>query len=93
MIAFGGVVCRLHDFDNNTKLDGLEIYKALTHLLPYEEQDDTEKVDPRGKTAEQVHMEKKKAELNYYTGRSMLTAVKLSKPNKLYNSTTQVGLF
>jgi len=27
----------MHDFDNNTKLDGLEILKALTHLLPYQE--------------------------------------------------------
>merc|ERR1711862_611916 len=26
---------QLHDFDNNTKLDGLEILAALTHLLPY----------------------------------------------------------
>ncbi|ELU03763.1 hypothetical protein CAPTEDRAFT_101837 [Capitella teleta] len=40
---------KLHDFDNNTMLDGLEIFKALTHLLPYDDQDDVQKVDPRGK--------------------------------------------
>lgn len=59
---------RLHDFDNNTMLDGLEILKALTHLLPYEDQEDTEKVDPRGKTMEQVNEERRKAEIAYYTG-------------------------
>lgn len=49
-------------------LDGLEIYKALTHLLPYDEQDDTAKVDNRGKSPEQVIAQKKQAEIDYYTG-------------------------
>ncbi|XP_014668286.1 PREDICTED: multiple coagulation factor deficiency protein 2 homolog isoform X2 [Priapulus caudatus] len=31
---------KLHDFDNNTKLDGLEILAALTHAIPWEEQDE-----------------------------------------------------
>ncbi|ELT89659.1 hypothetical protein CAPTEDRAFT_159406 [Capitella teleta] len=58
---------KLHDFDNNTMLDGLEIFKALTHLLPYDDQDDVQKVDPRGKSAEQVTDERRKAEIVYYT--------------------------
>ena len=58
---------RMHDFDNNTKLDGLEILKALTHLLPYEE-DEQNKVDVRGKSADDVAREKREKELLYYAG-------------------------
>jgi len=57
----------MHDFDNNTKLDGLEILKALTHLLPYEE-DEQNKVDVRGKSADDVAREKREKELLYYAG-------------------------
>jgi len=28
---------RMHDFDNNTQLDGLEILQALMHVLPIDE--------------------------------------------------------
>ena len=28
--------CRLHDTNNDTRLDGLEILKALTHMMPPE---------------------------------------------------------
>ena len=58
---------RLHDYDNNTKLDGLEILKALTHLVPY--QPETEK--PRGDegaSAEQKLKKEKEEELQYYMG-------------------------
>ncbi|XP_071483006.1 multiple coagulation factor deficiency protein 2 homolog [Diadema antillarum] len=27
---------KLHDFDNNTKLDGLEIMAAISHVVPYD---------------------------------------------------------
>ncbi|XP_071833881.1 multiple coagulation factor deficiency protein 2 homolog isoform X2 [Apostichopus japonicus] len=27
---------KLHDFDNNTKLDGLEIFSAIAHAIPWE---------------------------------------------------------
>jgi len=57
----------MHDFDNNTKLDGLEILKALTHLLPYEE-DEQNKVDVRGKSADDIAREKRDKELLYYAG-------------------------
>jgi len=57
----------MHDFDNNTKLDGLEILKALTHLLPYEE-DEQNKVDVRGKSTDDVAREKREKELLYYAG-------------------------
>ena len=33
---FSWFVCRLHDFDNNTKLDGLEILAAISHAMGYE---------------------------------------------------------
>lgn len=59
----------MHDFDNNTKLDGLEILKALTHLLPYDEDEDEEKkVDMRGKSVDDIAREKRDRELRYYTG-------------------------
>ena len=60
---------RMHDFDNNTKLDGLEILKALTHLLPYEEDEDN-KVDVRGKSADDIAREKRQKELLFYSGNS-----------------------
>src|SRR5690349_241061 len=25
---------RMHDFDNNSKLDGLEIFQAISHIIP-----------------------------------------------------------
>ena len=61
----------MHDFDNNTKLDGLEILKALTHLLPYDsvEDDDKVEVDARGKTQDEVVKENREKELSYYTGK------------------------
>lgn len=60
---------RLHDFDNNTMLDGLEIYKALTHILPFESiQEEGLKVDPTGKTPHQIKQEEIQAEQKYYTG-------------------------
>jgi len=61
----------MHDFDNNTKLDGLEILKALTHLLPYEE-DQESKVDVRGKSVDDIAREKREKELLYYTGTVIL---------------------
>ena len=32
------MLCRLHDFDNNTKLDGLEILQAIHHTVHYHEE-------------------------------------------------------
>jgi len=57
----------MHDFDNNSMLDGLEIFKALTHLLPYEDDDD-KKVDVRGKSADDIAREKRQKELLFYSG-------------------------
>ena len=65
-------IFRLHDFDNNTKLDGLEIYKALTHLLPFEPENEekykTTAEHNQGKTKEQIDSMRKADELQYYTG-------------------------
>ena len=67
------MICRLHDFDNNTKLDGLEIYKALTHLLPFEpENEDKYKTTAehnQGRTKEEIDSMRKDDELQYYTGK------------------------
>lgn len=49
---------KLHDFDNNTKLDGLEILAAISHVLPYTPESE------EGKTADELQVES----LNYYTG-------------------------
>ena len=50
-------------------LDGLEIFKALTHLMPYDDLDlGSGNVDPKGKTTDQVKEEKKKLKMKYYAG-------------------------
>ena len=61
---------RLHEFDNDTMLDGLELFKALTHLLPYEELegDLKKKIDTNGKTPEQIREEEKMIRTKYYAG-------------------------
>ena len=47
------------------------MYKALTHMLPYEEIKDTlDQIDRTGKTAEQVLEEEQHARMKYYTGQS-----------------------
>ncbi|XP_071962515.1 multiple coagulation factor deficiency protein 2 homolog [Antedon mediterranea] len=43
---------KLHDFDNNTKLDGLEILNAISHVLPFEPK------SPETKTEQQILDEK-----------------------------------
>ena len=62
----------MHDFDNNTKLDGLEIYKALTHLLPFEPENEekykTTAQHNQGKTKDEIDSMRKADELQYYTG-------------------------
>ncbi|XP_074640057.1 multiple coagulation factor deficiency protein 2 homolog [Tubulanus polymorphus] len=61
---------KLHDLDNNTKLDGLEILHAISHMLPYDEEVGAKKPDLKGKTAEEVQKlmeEHKEQELKYYT--------------------------
>ena len=66
---------RLHDFDNNTLLDGLEMYKALTHMLPYEDiqdhLDEDRKPDKSGKTAQQIEQDTKAAQTSYYMGKGL----------------------
>ena len=50
-------------------LDGLEIFKALTHLMPYDDQDlGSGDVDPKGKSPDEVRAEKKKLKMKYYSG-------------------------
>ena len=53
-------------------LDGLEIFQALTHLLPYEELD-LPKVDPKGRSHKEVEEERRNQETNYYIGTNMLS--------------------
>ena len=51
-------------------LDGLEIFKALTHLMPYEDMDPIgDQVDVTGKSADQIRTEKKALRIKYYTGK------------------------
>ena len=66
----------MHDFDNNTKLDGLEIFKALTHLLPYEEDED-KVVDVRGRSADDIAREKRRNELVFYSGQSISQSIRV----------------
>lgn len=64
VLVFG--MRRQHDLDNNTMLDGLEIYKSLTHFLPYEGSDDHADKQAEQTTTDQ---ERKIAEEKYYTGK------------------------
>ena len=50
---------RQHDFDNNTKLDGLEIYKALTDIIPYNSEELEKIRDPS---------ERRTRQEKYYSG-------------------------
>jgi hypothetical protein len=47
------VIRRLHDFDNNTKLDGLEILQAIHHTVHSneEESQNEDVLDPERQTA------------------------------------------
>jgi len=85
----------MHDFDNNTKLDGLEILKALTHLLPYDsvDEEDKDKVDTKGKTADEVFKERKEKELSYYTGEPCLVyGLLLVHSYGLFNGTDRLAV-
>ena len=64
-------VFRLHDIDNNTRLDGLEIYNALAHYIPYEEVNDKEKivVNKIGKSPAQIAQEERDAQEKYYSSK------------------------
>ncbi|XP_069119268.1 putative cyclin-dependent serine/threonine-protein kinase DDB_G0272797/DDB_G0274007 [Argopecten irradians] len=58
---------RLHDSNNDTKLDGLEILSALSHMVPMSKVSDQEKA---GKTEEQIQlMEQMRSEkaIKYFT--------------------------
>ena len=66
----------MHDLNNDTALDGLEILSALTHMLPYEELysktggKETEEGEKQFKTAEELKAasDKRKQEaMDYYT--------------------------
>lgn len=60
----------MHDFDNNTKLDGLELFKAMSHVLPSEMVDEKgkEEIDT-GKTQAQIDQEKSVRLFKYVEGR------------------------
>jgi len=57
---------QLHDFDNNTKLDGLEILAALTHLIPYDG-NSTDAEGQKVKTDSNGRREDADEQLLYYT--------------------------
>jgi len=67
------VICRLHDFDNNTKLDGLEILQAIHHTVhSFEEELQNEDVpDPEQQTATQTEHSKNvdQEDFNYFVGK------------------------
>jgi len=60
---------KLHDYDNNTMLDGLEIFKALTHLIPYDSLEESKQANivTQGKTAEEIVQAKRLQKQRYYT--------------------------
>lgn len=58
---------REHDFNNDTKLDGLEIFSAIKHSdLASDLKVDTTNMDPI--QARKAH----EKEINYYAGKSLL---------------------
>lgn len=58
---------RLHDFDNNTKLDGLEIFSAIAHAIPWE----PEPEELKAKTKLEIEEE----HTLYYTGRNYVLSI------------------
>ncbi len=74
-------------------LDGLEIFKALTHLLPFEpEKEDQYKPTAehnQGKSKEQLAAQRKADETNYYTGKYFILCILL----KLLNNVQSHMLF
>lgn len=62
---------RLHDFDNNTKLDGLELYQALAHSLPYEVigGHEVDVIETNGKTESEIEKLKTDIEHDFYAGK------------------------
>ena len=68
------IIFRLHDFDNNTMLDGLEIFKALTHLVPF---------DGEGKDKKNPTEAEKEEQLKYYTGQDKKNPTEAEKEEQL----------
>ena len=67
------MIHRLHDFDNNTKLDGLEILQAIHHTVhSIEEQSQNEDVpDPEQQTEKQTEHSNNsdQDDFNYFVGK------------------------
>lgn len=67
------MVRRLHDFDNNTKLDGLEILQAIHHTVHSieEESQDDDVPDPEQQAATQTEHSNNvdQDDFNYFVGK------------------------
>ena len=57
--------------DNNTRLDGIEIYNALTHYMPYDRVEKEEKmpINTVGMTPAQIARAEKDAQERYYSSK------------------------
>lgn len=70
---FNGAIHRLHDFDNNTKLDGLEILQAIHHTVHYnEEQSEGNEIHDHPQQTETQTEESKNSDqddFNYFVGK------------------------
>lgn len=61
-------VHRLHDTNNDTHLDGIEIMQAMAHMLPVPELQLQEKLGKSKEQIEQIMDERRKGMMKYYEG-------------------------
>jgi len=59
---------RLHDTNNDTLLDGIEILQAMAHMLPVPELQLNEKLGKSKDQIEQIMDERRKGMMKYYEG-------------------------
>ena len=59
---------RLHDTNNDTHLDGIEIYQAMAHMLPVPELEFSEKLGKSKEQQDEMMQERYKGMQKYYEG-------------------------
>ena len=69
---------RLHDTNNDTKLDGLEIMAALSHIEHMFEIQPQEKQGKTEQEIEKLKEERKAGALQYFAGKFLLSPINIS---------------
>lgn len=67
----------MHDTNNDTHLDGIEIMQAMAHMLPVPELQLHEKLGKSKEQIEQIMEDRKKGMMKYYEGKKNQRGVSL----------------